>query len=130
MYFRRSYVLILIEDEQNNLFGGYIENEVIIDKHIKDKSCYVFSLRKNGEYTMKRYLKNENGYSYGFLSALNKNTLIVFGESEDSKCNDIVLYKNLSGYCKQVCYNYNDEQFALTGKRCFNTKRIIVYQLQ
>ena len=61
-----------------NLFGGYIGNKVQIDENMKDESCYLFSLRKNGEYRMKKYLRNEKGYSY-WISNDSSGDLMVFG---------------------------------------------------
>ena len=124
-------IIVLIEDERQNLFGGYIGNQIHINKNVKDNSCFVSSMRKNGEYQMKRYLKNEIGYSYGIAND-SQNVLITFGNGNDNLCRDIVLYKKDYSYgsCQQECYNYNGESFALTGKYWFNIKRIVVYQLQ
>ena len=124
-------IIILIEDERQNLFGGYIGNRIKIDEKVKDETCYVFSLRKDGEYTMKQYLKNEIGYSY-WIGDDSSDCFMVFGVSDDTNGRDITVYKkeSSSGYCKQECYEYSREPFALTGKHDFNIKRIVVYQLQ
>ena len=85
-------VIILIEDHQQNLFGGYIGNQIRISEYVKDKTCYVFSLRKNGEYRMKKYLKNEIGYSYWIGNDLN-DYLMAFGLNDEECVRDISLYK-------------------------------------
>ena len=124
-------IIILIEDEQMNLFGGYIGNEIIIGKNVKDNSCFVFSLRKNGVKNLKRFEKNQIGYSY-WIRPDSSDLLMGFGMSEDGKLSkDITLFKKnkCSGFCSQLCYDYNDEEFALCGKKNFNIKRIVVYQL-
>ena len=80
---------------------------------------------------MKKYFRNEIGYSYWIADDLH-NVLISFGNGNDNLCKDIVLYKKdySSGYCEQKCYNYNGEQYSLAGKYWFDIKRIVVYQLQ
>ena len=122
-------IIILIEDERQNLFGGYIGNEIRVNENVKDDSSYVFSLRKNGEYTMKRYLRNEIGDSYWIINSSHP-CLIGFG-ADSGRTRDITLStKDYStGLCQQKCYNYNGELYALAGKRDFNIKRIVVYQL-
>ena len=126
----KKNVLILIEDERQNLFGGYIGNEVRINNQIKDKSCYVFSFRKDGEYRMKRFERNQTRYSY-WIPDNSRDCLIAFG-IKSGQGKDITLYKKeySIGYCEQICYDYKGEQFALTGKMYFNIKRIVVYQLK
>ena len=128
---RKKDVIVLVEDERKNLFGGYIGNEIVVQQNVNDISCYVFSMRKNGEFNPKKYQRNNVGYSY-CISKDSYNLLMTFGMSKDSFCKDITLYKKdySSGYCDQHCYNYNNEQFALTGKCYFNIKRIVVYQLK
>ena len=125
------YVFILVEDERENLFGGYIGNEIIIDENVKDPTCYVFSMRKNGIFHTKRYERNANGHSY-WIANDSQNLLIMIGVSDDKSARDITLYKKdySSGYCRQQCYKYSGESFALIGKFHFNVKRIVVYQLQ
>ena len=123
-------VIVLIEDERKNLFGGYIGNEIVVQQDSNDNSCYVFSLRKNGEFNPNKYQKNDVGYSY-WIPSDSTSILISFGTT-GLLCKDITLYKKdySSGYCSQHCYNYNNEQFALTGKYWFNIKRIVVYQMK
>ena len=128
---KKKDIIILIEDERQNLFGGYIGNEICLGLHILDNSCYVFSLRKDGIYDTKRYERNEKGYSY-CIALKSHYCLMSFGMDNSYKCRDIALHKKdySSGYCQQVCYNYSGEEFALTGKNWFTIKRIVVYQLK
>ena len=126
----KKNIIVLIEDERKNLFGGYIGNEIQIWKYMKDESCYLFSLRKNGKYRFKKYLKNETGYSY-IIPNDSSDGLMAFGVN-NNRGKDITLYKKdySSGYCEQECYEYSRQTFTLTGKCCFNIKRIVIYQLQ
>ena len=123
-------IIILIEYEQQNLFGGYIGNKIIIGEDVNDPTCYLFSLRKNGKYTMKQYFRNEKDYSYYIPSHLT-GYLMTFGSSKSS-FEDITLLKKeySSGYCAVWCYDYQGESFALAEKQHFNIKRIVVHQLQ
>ena len=126
----KKEVIVLVEDHLQNLFGGYIGNEINIQQNIQDQSFYVFSLRKNGEFNPKKYERNNVGYSY-WIGSYSDMILMTFGLNENIVCKDITLNKkdNSSGYCEQHCYNYNNEQFALCDKLNFNIKRIVVYQL-
>ena len=124
-------IIVLIEDEKQNLFGGYIGNEIQTNENLKDETCYVFSLRKNGIYRKKRYFRNEKGSSCR-INTDEKITSFGFGIGNDNGLNDICIFKKEcgEGYCQQECYDYQGESNALTGKSRFNIKRIVVYQLQ
>ena len=62
---QKKDVIVLVEDENKNLFGGYIGNEIVIGQNVKDDSCYVFSLRKNGVFNPKKYQRiNDEAKSY------------------------------------------------------------------
>ena len=76
-------------------------------------------------------LKNGTGYSY-WIPNDSHNYLMAFGMGDDKHGRDITLRKKdySSGICRQECYDYQGERYALTGKLDFNIKRIIVYQLQ
>ena len=120
----------MVEDEYQNLFGGYIDTTITIGETITSNNCYVFSLRKNGEYRMKKYFRNKTGSSCR-ISVDEKDTLFGFGVGNNDCFNDIFIFKKdySDGYCQQECYDYKGESFALTGKGDFNVKRIVVYQL-
>ena len=73
---------------------------------------------------------DEFGCSY-WIGSDAHSILMSFGTIGEL-CKDITLHKkNYSyGYCTQICYDYGNESFVLTGKHWFNIKRIVVYQLQ
>ena len=125
-----SNIVVLVEDELMNLFGGYIPNKVIIGENVIDPSCFVFILRKNGEYQMKTYKKNSIGYAYE-INKDDDHFLMAFGICVLYH-NDITLFKKdiESGYCVPECYEYDETDFGLAGKMWYNIKRIVVYQLK
>ena len=88
-------VCIVIEDKNNNIFGGYISKEIEINKHHFDSKSFVFSMKRNGEYKMKKYPLNEGCYDLKiFLD--NHDILFAFGvEDKNNTCylKDIVIYK-------------------------------------
>ena len=51
----RKDIVVMIEDERKNLFGGYIGETVQLCKAVKTDKCFVYSLRKNGIFNPKRY---------------------------------------------------------------------------
>ena len=79
---------------------------------------------------MKRYGRNKKGYSY-WIGNNSNHILMAFGMS-DGKCFDITVHKKTisSGYCFQKCFKYKKEDNALSGKRYFNIKRIVIYQMK
>ena len=126
---RKNNIIVLVEDTKNNVFGGYIGNNVNIKSKSKDPTCYLFSLKKDGKYTMKTYKRNTNGNSY-WLPSNREDVLIAFGMNNHS-CEDLTLYKKdfSTGYCDQFCFDYQNEENALVPNRDFIIKRIIVYQM-
>ena len=56
--FNRSHLLFVIEDEEGNRFGGYvdavidnyqlIENEYLVGESVTDPKAFVFTLKSNG----------------------------------------------------------------------------------
>ena len=55
----QRHVCVVIEDMNGNVFGGYCSKEVGIRKFNYDPKNFVFSMKRNNEYTMKKYhLKN------------------------------------------------------------------------
>ena len=81
---------------------------------------------------MKTRIYLERGVGYSYWIAPNSNVyLMAFGMANQHQSKDIVLFKKdfESGFCDQFCFNYHNEINALCGKKKFNIKRILVYQL-
>ena len=43
------HVCIVVEDNNNNIFGGYISKEIGIEKFHFDSKSFVFSMKRNGK---------------------------------------------------------------------------------
>ena len=73
----RKDIVVMIEDERKNLFGGYIGETVQLCKAVKTDKCFVYSLRKNGIFNPKRYdvKRGETGY---FLNQQNNPLVMSF----------------------------------------------------
>ena len=134
----RKDIIILIKDENENLFGGYIGNHITIGQNVHCKNCYLFSLRRNQELKISMFKKKkETGYSY-WIASIQDRYLFSFGiliktvDKKEERMKDVSVFKqqNSSGICQQHCFDYSDKQFALTGKSYFLVKRIIVYQMK
>ena len=124
-------IVIVVEDERLNLFGGYIGSEITTDSIDTTQNCCLFSLKKNNKFNPKRYDKTDKGFSYKLFSDTSE-FLIVFGINEKGLLKDLVLFKQFSsnGYCESCVFDYKDTEYALTGKTNFNVKRILVYQMK
>ena len=123
-------VMILIENNFGNIFGGYIEKEIKINQFINE-GTYVFSMKKNDTIEMKKYpLKpNEKGF---YLCRDYYNVLFAFGEENDY-FRDICIWKKdvkQNEYCKQHSFEYDGKEHCLSDKIDFEVERILVYQLK
>ena len=91
----RRYVCIVIEDTNNNIFGGYISKKIGINKYHYDSKSYLFSIKRNGEWKMKKYPLKENCYDLKvFLD--DNDVLFAFGAEDKDNTNylrDILVYK-------------------------------------
>ena len=127
----RKNLAIVVEDEKQNLFGGYIGDEVQINENVRTQNCFVFSIRKNGSYRLQRYHINPGEISY-FVGPSGWNGLFGFGLGNDQTFKDIFVRKKDSsrGYCHQHAYDYRGKHDALCGKHSFNVRRVVVYQLK
>ena len=124
-------IIIVIENDARDIFGGYIGSKINIGEIINDKKCFVFSFKKNNEWTSKRYNRNGIGGSY-LISIDKRNTLFGFGIVNDGFGEDIIVSKKEEscGICQQECYDYNGEKNALTDSNGFSVEHILVYQLK
>ena len=124
----------MIEDKQNNIFGGYVSKEVGILKYHYDPKSFVFSLMRNGEMMMKKYPLKERCYDF-YVSDDLSDVLFAFGAEDEKNSNyfrDICIVKRDSdqkSYCRQYSYEYNGEGNALTGSGDFEVKQIVVYAM-
>ncbi|BFU18877.1 trichohyalin, putative [Entamoeba histolytica] len=124
----KEHIIIIIEDEDGNKFGGYVNSKIDKVGWINDSQSFVFSLESNGR--MKRMMKfdiKESQYAF-CLCSQSHDCLFSFGDG-----NDIVVckenYKTIS-YCEQDSYEYEGISNALCGKEDFMPKRIIAIEMK
>ena len=117
----KKNVMIIIEDEHNNIFGGYISKEIVINEWIIDQTAFVLSMKKGG-----------NGL---FVFPEFRNGLFIFGggNADDNSPKDISVMKKSDDcdrcFSIQQSFNYGKDKKALTGNDQFFVSRIIVYEL-
>ncbi|KAL7715595.1 TLDc domain-containing protein [Entamoeba marina] len=129
----RKNLYFLTFDNENNVFGGYVDN--IINKTndwIKDSNPFVFSLIRNGKIKNIKYDIKKGKEQYAFKLKSNSYELYRFGEDGYS---DICVYEigNNKSYCDYHSYEYNGEQNPSRdnygGSNEFSMKRILVIQM-
>ena len=131
----KNQLSFVIEDEQNNKFGGYLSATINkttngggswID-NISDSNAFLFSLKSKGRLNgmMKFEIKNT---SNTFLLWNSYDILFNFGSGHDIS----LLYKSnkTSSYCNQNSYDYHGQTNALCGGRNFTPKRFVVIQMK
>ncbi|BFU26710.1 trichohyalin, putative [Entamoeba histolytica] len=89
----KQHIIIIIEDEEGNKFGGYVNEKIDeVDYCIYDSQSFVFSLESNGriEGMMKFDIKEPEKAFYLYHRA--DNCLFGFGDFDGYVC-DICVYK-------------------------------------
>ncbi|GAB1220411.1 hypothetical protein ENUP19_0053G0002 [Entamoeba nuttalli] len=124
----KEHIIIIIEDEEGNQFGGYVNSK--IDKvggFINDSKSFVFSLESNGRiYEMMKFdiilpecaFKIYNQSNYHLFSFGNGGDIDVYKENIKTE-----------SYCIQYSFEYEGIENALCGKYNFTPKRIIVIEM-
>ena len=127
----KSNLLFMIDDDQNNRFGGYISSEITSsDKFINDPDAFIFSLRSNKRLSQPTQFKIKDPED-AFISITNHDRYILaFGGGYDIKLDS----KKTSNYANSnpCSYDFGDHQDALYGKiypNRFTPKRWVVYQM-
>ncbi|BFU25672.1 trichohyalin, putative [Entamoeba histolytica] len=127
----KEHIIIIIEDEDGNKFGGYVNSKIDkVESYIIDSKSFVFSLKSNGR--MKRMKKFDIIFpQYAFhLFKQSHDYLFEFG------LDDICIFKENDktySYCNQHSFEYKGISNALCGKQLpkyFTPKRIIVIEMK
>ncbi|BFU21524.1 predicted protein [Entamoeba histolytica] len=134
----KEHIIIIIEDEEGNKFGGYVNSKIDkVESYINDSQSFLFSLESNGrmkgmkKFDIKQpqyafYLHNQsNDYLFAFGGGLFG--LFVFGY------NDICVYKEnnkTQSSCNPWSFEYKGISNALCGKDRFTPKRIIAIEMK
>ncbi|BFU24708.1 trichohyalin, putative [Entamoeba histolytica] len=125
----KEHIIIIIEDEDGNKFGGYVNSKIDkVDDWIYDSKSFVFSLESNGRMKgMKKFDIKEPQYAF-YLYNQSDDYLFAFGYGSD-----IDVYKENNktySYCVQCSFEYKVISNALCGKYHFTPKRIIVIEMK
>ncbi|GAB1223301.1 hypothetical protein ENUP19_0141G0002 [Entamoeba nuttalli] len=129
----KEHIVIIIEDEEGNKFGGYVNEKINEDGYYtNDSNSFLFSLKSKGR--MKGMIK--------FDIEIPQNAFCLFNQSDDRLFefgygySDILVYKENNktySYCNQYSFSYEGVSNALCGKEWpnyFTPKRIIVIQMK
>ncbi|BFU26540.1 predicted protein [Entamoeba histolytica] len=127
----KENLIIIIEDEEGNKFGGYVNSKIDkIDEWLYDSHSFVFSLESKGRMKgMKKFDIKLPEYAFCLYNQ-SDNCLFQFG------FNDICVYKENNktySYCVEFSYEYEGISNALCGKQYpsyFTPKRIIVIEMK
>ncbi|BFU24504.1 trichohyalin, putative [Entamoeba histolytica] len=124
----KEHIIIIIEDEEGNKFGGYVNSKIDrVAGDIKDSKSFLFSLESNGR--MKGMMKfdiKEPQFAF-YLYTQSDYSLFEFGRGDIAVCKEN--YKTLSS-CHQRSFEYKGISNALCGKYNFTPKRIIVIEMK
>ncbi|KAL7717801.1 TLDc domain-containing protein [Entamoeba marina] len=123
----KSNLYFITFDDDNNIFGGYIEEEAFkTNSWITDPNSFIFSLKRNGIVTNNRYNIRNGCENNAFILNSNIGYLYAFGAGNDIHVNKI---GDPESYCNQASYGYNGEKHPFTDKRYSTAKRIVVLRV-
>ena len=128
----KSNLLFVIDDLENNRFGGYISSKITKpDIYIKDPHAFIFSLKSNNR--LPGPTKFDIKYpDNAFISITNhKRYIFAFGGGYDIKLDSKKTADQANS--NPSSYDFGNNQNALYGKiypNRFTPKRWIVYQMK
>ena len=128
-------ICVIIEDTKDNIFGGYCSKEIGLYKYHFDSKSFLFSIKRNGKYSMEKYPLKEGYYDF-YLCSEYEDVLFAFGAEakENGSCfRDICITKKDSvdkGYCKPYSYEYNGKENVFCDDNIIDVRRILVYQME
>ncbi|BFU26611.1 trichohyalin, putative [Entamoeba histolytica] len=127
-----KHIIIIIEDEEGNKFGGYVNEKIDrVGYDINDSKSFVFSLESKGR--MKGMKKFDIKEPENAFCRFNKSNNYLFGFG---LLGDIRVYKENDktySHCQQYSFEYKGISNALCGKQHpnhFTPKRIIVIEMK
>ncbi|BFU19283.1 trichohyalin, putative [Entamoeba histolytica] len=126
----KEHIIIIIEDEDGNKFGGYIHSKIESAREwINDSQSFVFSLESKGRIEgMKKFDIKQPQYAF-ILHNQSDNYLFGIGY-------DIGVFKEnnkTKSHCNQRSFKYEGIKNALCGNKFpnrFTPKRIIVIEMK
>ncbi|GAB1226993.1 hypothetical protein ENUP19_0316G0013 [Entamoeba nuttalli] len=128
----KEHIIIIIEDEEGNKFGGYINSKIDkVNEWINDSNAFVFSLESNGRLEgMMKFDIMKQQYAF-YLFNQSSVGLFEFGNG-----GDILAYKEnnkTTSSSKQYSFEYKGIEDTLCGKQHpdrFTPKRFIVIEMK
>ena len=140
--FEKSRIAIVIEDEDENIFGCfinaqidqmmYVENDEWFGGNIVDPKAFIFSLQSNGRSTQPLRFEIEESFSQAAFTLYKQSNDIFFQIGLDiTVANELEKWKC---WCNQsYIFDYRNMENILVGKigkeHPFTPKRISVYQM-
>ncbi|BFU23740.1 trichohyalin, putative [Entamoeba histolytica] len=126
-----KHIIIIIEDEEGNKFGGYVNSKIDkVDKWINDSKSFVFSLESNGRIEgMKKFDIKEPECAFKLYNQ-SDDCLFLFGLGDFGVCKENNKSKS---HCDQYSFDYKGIEHALCGNEDqipFTPKRIIVIEMK
>ncbi|GAB1225697.1 hypothetical protein ENUP19_0259G0031 [Entamoeba nuttalli] len=129
----KEHIIIIIEDEEGNKFGGYVNSKIDkIESYINDSKSFLFSLESKGRIEgMKKFDIQQPQYAF-YLDKQPNERLFIFGLYGD----DIDVYKEnykTKSSCYQRSFSYSGISNTLCGKQWpehFIPKRIIAIKMK
>ncbi|BFU20639.1 TLD, putative [Entamoeba histolytica] len=127
----KEHIIIIIEDEEGNKFGGYVNSKINkVDKWISDSKSFVFSLESKGriEGMMKFDIKQPQcafwlfNQSYDCLFSFGYYDICVYKENNKTESHCYPRSFEYKGISKALCGNEYPEYFT--------PKRIIVIEMK
>ncbi|GAB1223493.1 hypothetical protein ENUP19_0149G0031 [Entamoeba nuttalli] len=125
----KEHIIIIIEGEDGNKFGGYVNSKIDEFGYVNDSQSFLFSLESKGRIEgMKKF---DIKYPEDAFWLHNKSDYSLFGNGYD-----ICVYKEnnkIKSYCYQRSFEYKGISNALCGKSHpdhFTPKRIIVIEMK
>ena len=95
------HLCIVIEDTNRNMFGGCCCKQVGISKYYFDSNNFVFSMKRNNKYTMKKYALKNGCYDF-YLYIDSNDTLFGFGAEDVDNQNN---FRNICIVKKDSTHN-------------------------
>ena len=125
-------VVVIVETEDNILFGGYINTTITnTNDWIVDDKAFVFSLKSNGRLQQPEKYQIQTKECNDVFDLFDDNNEKLFTIGKGDIC---LLKKDIGkGWCKQHSFDYEGKESILIGKEgednTFTVKKIQVWQM-
>ena len=128
----RKNICIVIEDLKDNIFGGYIHDEIVSNTFMNDSRSFLFSIKREKKSYLLKCEKKDIGYSF-YMNVNDEDILFCFGGIEKDDRHDICInccqQKSITGICDYCSFDYHGYENALIDSNFFELKRLYVYEL-